>query len=226
MSKALIGRKVGMTQLFDDVGNRIPVTVVEVKGNVVVQKKSEQGKDGYSAIKIGYGDVKLLEKEGAEARFRLSRPRVGVFTKAGIDAPRRYVRELRVSEDTLAQYEVGQVLGADHFTAGEWVDVVGTSKGRGYTGVMKRHNFAGAKGSHGVHEFFRHGGSIGASAYPSRVFPGKKMAGQYGNTRVTIQNLRVYKVLNDDNVLLIKGCVPGPNGGIVMVKTAVKKAIR
>ena len=221
--KGLIGKKVGMTQVFDADGNRIPVTVIEVGGNVVVQKKSTTGKDGYSAIKLGYGDVHKHEKDGTEPRWRLSKPRVGVFTKAGIDAPRKHVAEVRVREEELDQYEVGQILGADLFATGEFVDVCGTSKGRGYTGVMKRHNFKGAKGSHGVHEYFRHGGSIGSSAYPSRVFPGKKMAGQHGNARVTVQNLRVIDILPEDNAILVRGAVPGPNGGIVTVKQAIKK---
>lgn len=221
--KGLLGKKVGMTQVFDEAGNVIPVTVVEVGGNVVVQKKSAEGNDGYSAIKLGYGDVHKHEKDGEEPRWRLNRPQVGVFLKAGIDAPRKHVREVRVSESDLEDYEVGQELGPDLFSVGEFVDVSGTSKGRGFTGVMKRHNFAGAKASHGVHEFFRHGGSIGASAYPARVFKGKKMAGQHGNARTTIQNLRVVKVLPEDSAILIKGAVPGPNGGIVEIRQAVKK---
>ncbi len=221
--KGLIGKKVGMTQIFGEDGNRTPVTVIEVGGNVVIQKKSETGKDGYAAVKLGYGDAHKHEKDGEEPRWRLSKPRVGVFAKAGIDTPKRHVREVRVTESELDGYEVGQTVGADIFKAGDWVDVVGTSKGRGYTGVMKRHNFAGGKASHGVHEYFRHGGSIGASAYPARVFPGKKMPGQYGNTRVTVQNLRVVAVRPEDGAILVKGAVPGPNGGIVMLKSAIKK---
>lgn len=221
--KGLLGTKVGMTQIFDADGNRIPVTVITVGGNVVVQKKSAAGKDGYAAIKIGYGDVHKHEKEGTEPRFRLSKPRVGVFTKAGIEAPRKHVQEIRMSEAEVDTYEVGQELTAQMFAAGEWVDVVGTSKGRGYTGVMKRHNFSGGKASHGVHEYFRHGGSIGCSAYPARVIKGKKMAGQHGNTRVTVQNLRVVAVRPDDNALLVKGAVPGPRGGLITIKSAVKK---
>lgn len=224
--KGLIGRKVGMTQLFDAEGNRSAVTVIEVGGNVVVQKKTTESKDGYNAIKIGFGKVHQHVKDGAEPRWRLDRPSVGVFAKAGISAPRQHVRELRLDVAELAKYEVGQELGPDLFVAGEFVDVTGTSKGRGYTGVMKRHNFAGAKGSHGVHEFFRHGGSIGASAYPSRVFPGKKMAGQHGNARVTVQNLRVHSVLPEQGLVLVKGAIPGPNGGVVLVRSAIKKLVR
>lgn len=224
MAKGLIGQKVGMTQIFNEDGNRIPVTVVRVGGNVVVQKKSAKGKDGYSAIKVGFGDIKKLEKEGTEPKWRISKPRAGVFLAAGIDAPRRHVREFRLEESALDAYEVGQELGVEQFNVGDWVDVTGTSKGAGFTGVMKRHNFAGGKASHGVHEFYRHGGSIGMSATPSKVARGKKMAGQMGNERVTVQNLRVLRVLPEDNAIVIKGAIPGATGGIVEIKTAVKKA--
>ena len=224
--KGILGEKVGMTQVFGPDGNRIAVTVVKVGGNVVVQKKSAHGKDGYSAVKVGFGDVKKLEKEGKEPKWRISKPRSGVFLKAGIEQPKRHVREFRVTESELDKFEVGQELGADFFNVGAWVDVTGTSKGRGFTGVMKRHNFAGAKASHGVHEFFRHGGSIGMSATPSRVFRGKKMAGQHGNARVTVQNLQVAGVLPEDQAILIRGSIPGPNGGVVMLREATKKTIR
>ncbi len=223
MRKGLIGKKVGMTQVFGPDGARIPVTVVDVGGNVVVQKKSQHDNDGYTAIKLGYGDVKKLEKEGEEPKWRLSKPKVGIFNSAGIDEPRRYLREVRVDETDLDEYDVGQELGADLFNIGDFIDATGTSKGRGFSGVMRRHNFAGAKATHGVHEFFRHGGSIGMSADPSRVLPGMKMPGQYGNAKTTIQNLQVVQVLEEDNAVLIKGSIPGPNGGIVVLQTAVKK---
>lgn len=221
--KGLLGTKVGMTSIFDQTGNKIPVTVINVGTNIVVQKKSKSGKDGYSAIKIGFGLAHKHEKEGADARWRLSAPRVGVFTKAGIETPRRFTREIRITEGELDGYEVGQELGADTFRAGEFIDVTGTSKGRGFTGVMKRHNFAGGKASHGVHEYFRHGGSIGMSAYPARVVKGRKMPGQHGNVRVTVQNLRVAAVRPEDNAILVRGAVPGPNGGVILVRSAVKK---
>lgn len=223
MRKGMLGEKIGMTQLFGPSGVRIPVTVVKVGGNVVVQKKSAQGKDGYSAVKIGYGDVKLLEKEGTESKFRLSGPEVGVFTAAGIDTPRKHTREFRVSEADLDEYNVGDELPTDFFSSGEYIDVTATSKGRGYTGVMVRHNFGGGKATHGVHEAYRHGGSIGMSADPSRVLAGTKMAGQSGNATVTVQNLQVIQVLPEDNAVLIKGSVPGANGSVVMLRTAVKK---
>ena len=226
MSKGILGKKVGMTQLFSAEGERVAVTIVDVSSNVVVQKKSESGKDGYAAIKIGFGKAHKLEKEGRDPKWRLSRPRAGVFQKAGIDTPRLHVREIRVAEADLEQYEVGQELDTSVFHEGEFVDATGISKGRGFTGVMKRHNFAGAKASHGVHEFFRHGGSIGMSAYPSRVWPGKKMAGQYGNARVTIQNLKIHKIMADENLILVKGAIPGANGGTVMLRNAVKKGRR
>ena len=225
MSKGLIGRKVGMTQVFDEEGNRVPVTVVEVGGNVVVQKKSEHGKDGYSALKVGYGDVKKLEKEGTEPKWRLSKPKVGVFLQAGIEKPRRHLREFRVPESVLDNYEVGQELGADHFELGDWVDVTGISKGRGFTGVMKRHNFAGFKATHGTHNYYRHGGAIGMSADPARVLKGMKMPGQYGNCKVTIQNLQIVGRMEEDDALLIKGGIPGSKNGIVEIKTAVKKSV-
>lgn len=223
-TKGLIGRKVGMTQLFDDEGDRIGVTVIDVSSNVVVQKKSVEGKDGYSALKLGFEEAHKQVKEGKEDRWRLSKPRVGVFAKAGIETPRRHLREVRIPEELVQNYEVGQELGASVFQEGEYVDATGTSKGRGFTGVMKRHNFRGTKASHGVHEFFRHGGSIGMSAYPARVLKGKKMPGQHGNARVTVQNLRVFKVLEDENLVLVRGGVPGPNGGVVLLRNAVKKS--
>lgn len=221
--KGLLGKKVGMTSIFDATGNKIAVTVVDVSSNVVVQKKSKSGKDGYSAIKIGFGKVHKHEKDGEEARWRLNAPRVGVFANAGIETPRQHLREIRVSEAQLDNYEVGQELSADQFLVGEMIDVTGTSKGRGFTGVMKRHNFAGGKASHGVHEYFRHGGSIGMSAYPARVVKGKKMAGQHGNKQVTVQNLRVAGIRAEDHAILIRGGIPGPNGAVVLVRSAIKK---
>lgn len=221
--KGLIGKKVGMTQIFDESGNRIPVTVIKVGSNVVIQKKSKAGVDGYSAVKIGFGEAKLQEKDGEEPRYRMNAPQIGVFAQAGIDTPRKHIREIRIAESELDRYEVGQELGPDEFAPGEFVDVTGTSKGTGMTGVMKRHNFAGGKASHGVHEYFRHGGSIGASAYPARVFPGKKMAGHSGNARVTVQNIQVVAVRPEDGALLVKGGIPGPNGGILLVRSAIKK---
>jgi large subunit ribosomal protein L3 len=223
MIKGLIGKKVGMTQVFDQESKQIPVTVVDVGSNVVVQKKSQDGPDGYSAVKLGYGDVKKLEKDGEEPEWRLANPEVGVFESAGIDRPRKHMKEIRVEESHLGDYEVGQQLSADFFEPGEWVDVTGKSKGRGFSGVMRRHNFSGAPAGHGTKNYFRHGGSIGQAAAPARVFPGRKMPGQQGDAQTTIQNLRVVQVVPDEDALLIKGGLPGPKGGLLIVKTAVKK---
>ncbi|AWV89163.1 50S ribosomal protein L3 [Bradymonas sediminis] len=223
MRKGMLGEKIGMTQLFGPTGVRIPVTVIKVAGNVVIQKKSVEGKDGYSAVKIGFGDVKKLEKEGTESKYRLSRPEVGVFTAAGIDAPRKHVREFRVSEADLDAYTVGEEIPTDFFEAGEYIDATATSKGRGFAGVMVRHNFGGGKATHGVHEAYRHGGSIGMSADPARVLAGTKMAGQSGNATVTIQNLQVVQVLPEEKAILVKGSVPGAKGSLVMLRTATKK---
>ncbi|MFB6264937.1 MAG: 50S ribosomal protein L3 [Bradymonadaceae bacterium] len=223
MIKGLIGKKVGMTQVFDDEGNQIPVTVVDVDSNVVVQLKSQEGPDGYSALKLGFDRAHKLEKEGEEDEWRLSDPEVGVFESAGIEVPRRHLREIRVREADLERFEVGEELGADLFGEGEWVDVTGKSKGRGFSGVVRRHNFSGSPKTHGTHAYYRHGGSIGQSADPARVFPGLKMAGQEGNHQVTIQNLRVIRTLPEDDLLAIKGGIPGPKTGLVEVRTAKKK---
>jgi large subunit ribosomal protein L3 len=223
MARGLLGTKLGMTQVFTEEGIRIGVTAIRVAGNVVVEKKSETGKNGYAAVKIGYGEVHKHVKEGCEDRWRLSKPEVGVFAKAGIEEPRKHLREFRISEKELENYEVGQELGAEFFSTGEYVDVTGTSKGHGFTGVMVRHNFHGAKSSHGVHEFFRHGGSIGMSADPAKVFKGTKMAGQHGNKRVTVQSVKVEKTVAEEGIILVKGSVPGPTGAVVMVRAAAKK---
>lgn len=223
MSRMILGRKIGMTQLFEPDGRRIPVTVVQVGPMVVVRKKSEMGRDGYAAVLVGYEDAHKQEKDG-EVRWRgLSKAQVGVFTSAGIDVPKRYLREFTIEESELDNYEVGQVLGHEMFAAGDVLDVTAISRGRGFSGVMKRHNFSGFKASHGVHESYRGGGSIGASAFPSRVFPGTKMAGRYGGTITTTQNLRLVRVDADDSLYLIRGAVPGAKNGLVTIRPAVKK---
>lgn len=222
--KGLLARKIGMTQVFTPDGVRHPVTVLQAGPNVVIQKKSAQGKDGYNAVKLGFSAVHKHVKEGTEPRWRMTRPLLGVFQKAGIAEPRKHVKELRVSASELDGYNVGEEIGADQFIAGQYVDVTGTSKGRGFAGVMKRHNFHGSLTmTHGTHENFRHAGSIGASADPARVVKGKRMPGQYGNARVTVQSLHVIEVMADENLILVKGGVPGPNGGIVLIRSAVKK---
>jgi len=213
MRLKLMGNKIGMTQIFDESGKVTPVTVLRVGPCVVVEKKTEE-RDGYSALVIGFEDMK-------ESRARKSE--LGLYAKAGI-SPKRHLAESRVSQADLDQFEIGQEIGVDIFNKGDFVDVMGKSKGRGFTGVMKRYGMAGAKSSHGTHEFFRHGGSIGASAYPARVFKGKKMPGRYGNTRITTQNLLVSDIRPDQNLLLVKGSVPGPNRSCVTVSSAVKKS--
>lgn len=223
--KGLMGRKLGMMQVFLPDGRMLPVTVISVEPNTVIQKKTTASKDGYNAVKLGIDAARKSEKEGTEPRWHMNRAGLGVFKHAGIGVPCKTVREFRLTEEELALYpEVGgAVVAGDLFRKGQFVDLVGTSKGRGFTGVMRRHNMAGAKGSHGAHEYFRHGGSIGSSADPSRVFKGKRMAGQHGNARVTVQSLQVVDVLADKNLVLIKGGVPGPNGGMVMLQQSVKK---
>ncbi len=206
----LIGKKIGMSQLFDDTGNVIPVTVVEAGPCVVVQKKDVE-KDGYNALQLGFGRQK---------NQRVNRPLRGHMAKAE-KGSFRVLREFRV--DDVSGYEVGQELTVTDFVKpGDLVDVTGTSKGRGFAGVMKRWDFRGFSRTHGTHEYFRHGGSIGNRSYPGKVFKGKRMAGHLGNERVSIQNLRVVAVRADENLLLVKGAVPGANGGVVLVRRAVK----
>ena len=209
MKKGLIGRKVGMTQIFDEKGNVVPVTVVEAGPCVVSTKKTVEN-DGYAAVQLGYGDVKPQ---------RVNKPMKGFFDKADI-APKKTLKEFRF-EDTDA-YNVGDILKADIFEAGNKVDVTGTSKGKGTAGVIKRWNFQRLKETHGTGPCVRQGGSIGACSSPSRVWKGKKMAGHLGAEKVTVQNLTVVKVDAENNLLAIKGAIPGPNKGIVVIKDSVK----
>ena len=206
----LIGKKIGMSQLFDDTGNVVPVTVVEAGPCVVVQKKDE-ARDGYNALQLGFGKQK---------NQRVNRPLRGHMAKAE-KGSFRVLREFRV--DDVSGFEVGQELTVTDFVKpGDLVDVTGTSKGRGFAGVMKRWDFRGFSRTHGTHEYFRHGGAIGNRSYPGRVFKGKRMAGHWGNERVSIQNLRVVEVRPEENLLLVKGAIPGSNGGLVLVRRAVK----
>jgi large subunit ribosomal protein L3 len=200
----------GMTQVFSADGNVVPVTVIETGPCVVVQKKGAE-KDGYNALQLGFGDRKAQ---------RVNKPEQGHMKKAGKGAF-RVLSEFR--SDDLSQYEVGQEIKAtDLFKAGDRVDVTGTSKGRGFTGVIKRWGFRGFPASHGTHEYFRHGGAIGNRSYPGRVFKGKKMAGHWGNEKVSIQNLEVIAVRSESNVLLVKGAVPGSKRGVLLIRPAVK----
>lgn len=210
MQKGLIGKKIGMTQIFDEKGNVVPVTVVEAGPCPVVMKKTLEN-DGYEAVQIGFGDVKVQ---------KLTKPLKGHFDKAGTGA-KKALREFRL--DDINTLNVGDILKADIFAAGEVVDVVGTSKGKGTAGSIKRWNFGRLKESHGTGPVARHAGSLGACSDPSRVYKGKKLAGHLGHERVTIQNLSVVKVDAENNLIAIKGAIPGPKGGIVLIKDSVKK---
>lgn len=208
----MIGNKVGMTQMFDEEGRVVPVTVIKFAPCSVVRKKTIT-KDGYSAFVLGFEDTK-------ESRLRKSE--LGLFQKAGVSV-RRYLKESRVSEQELDAFEVGQEITIDVFKKGDYLDITAKSKGRGFTGVMKRHGMAGAKGSHGTHEYFRHGGSIGSNTFPGRVFKGKRMPGRYGGSGVTVQNLLVADVRPEKKIILVRGAVPGPNKGYVSIAHARKR---
>ncbi|MCI1963967.1 MAG: 50S ribosomal protein L3 [Ancrocorticia sp.] len=209
--KALVGTKLGMTQLWDENGRLLPITVVHVGTNVVTQIRTPEV-DGYSAIQLGSGDVKTKN---------VTKPMQGHFEKAGV-APRRKLAEIRTVD--ASSYTLGQELKADIFEKGQTVDVIGTSKGKGFAGVMKRYGFQGVSSSHGSHRNHRKPGSIGACATPSRVFKGLRMAGRMGNERVTVQNLSIHAADAEKGILLVVGAVPGNKGGSVVVRTAVKGA--
>lgn len=209
MKKGLIGKKIGMTQIFDENGKVIPVTVVEAGPCVITQKKTIEN-DGYEAVQVGFGDVKVN---------KLNKPMKGHFAKNDV-APKKTLKEFRL-EDCSA-LNVGDIIKADAFEAGEIVDVKGTSKGHGTAGAIKRWNFSRLRESHGTGPNARHRGSLGACSSPSRVFKGRKMAGHYGHETVTVQNLTVAKVDAENNLIAIKGAVPGPKGGIVVIADAVK----
>jgi large subunit ribosomal protein L3 len=208
---ALLGRKLGMTQLWDEAGRLVPVTVVEVGTNVVTQVRSAEA-DGYAAVQLAFGQI--------DPR-KVTKPLKGHFEKAGV-TPRRNVAEIRTSD--AAEFTLGQEIDATAFEAGQLVDVIGTTKGKGTAGVMKRHGFHGVGASHGAHRNHRKPGSIGGASTPSRVFKGIKMAGRMGVARQTTQNLTVHAVDAERGLLLVKGAVPGPKGGVVVVRTAVKGA--
>lgn len=211
MQKGLIGRKLGMTQVFDENGNVIPVTLVEAGPCVISQKKTVEN-DGYEAVQVGFGEISAK---------RVNKPLKGHFDKANV-APKRVLKEFRL--DDINSVNVGDILKADIFAAGDYVDVTGTSKGKGYAGTIKRFNFSRLKESHGSGPVARHQGSLGACSSPSRVFKGKKLPGHLGCEKVTIQNLVVVKVDAENNLIAIKGAIPGPKRGIVVIKNSVKKA--
>ena len=209
MKKGIVGKKLGMTQLFDANGNVVPVTVIEAGPCAVVQKKTAEN-DGYEAIQVGFGDMKAS---------KVTKPLKGHFAKGDV-APKKVLRELRLED--ISAMNVGDIIKADIFAEGEAVDVTGTSKGKGYSGTIKRWNFGRLKESHGTGPVHRHGGSLGACSSPSRVFKGKKMAGHLGHERVTVQNLNVVKVDAEKNIIAVKGAVPGPKGSIVVLFNSVK----
>jgi large subunit ribosomal protein L3 len=211
MQKAIIGKKLGMTQLFDEKGNVVPVTLIEAGPNAVIQKKTKDI-DGYASIQVGFGDIKPT---------KATKPQKGHFAKAD-KGVKKVLREFRL-EDT-SSYEVGQLIKADVFAAGDRVDVVGTSKGKGWAGAIKRWNHSRLKETHGTGPVVRHAGSMGANSTPSRVFKGKKLSGHLGHERVTVQNLDIVKVDAENNLIAIKGAVPGPKGSVVVISDTVKKA--
>jgi len=209
MRCGLIARKLGMSRIFGDNGEHIPVTILRVEDLEVLSIKSVD-KDGYNSVQLGFCNKKLKS---------VSKPLRGVFSKSKSE-PKEKIAEFRVSQD--AFLKVGDKLGVNHFIQGQKVDVIGTSQGKGFSGAMKRHNFGGMQASHGVSISHRSHGSTGNSQDPGRTWKGKKMAGQYGNVRITIQNLKVVKLLEDDNLILIQGSVPGSKNGVVIVRDAIK----
>lgn len=211
----MVAKKLGMTQLFLQDGTRVPVTAMAVKGNIVLGHRTIE-RDGYTALQVGYDEQKPS---------RMSKPELGQFKAAGV-APCRKVQEFRVPADVLEKYPIGSELPLDMFAEGSQVDVQGITKGKGFQGVMKRHGMRGKPGSHGVHEYFRHGGSIGCRLTPGRVLPGKRMGGQMGGDTMTLQNVKVARVLADEGVVLVRGPIPGAAGSYVTLRSAHKAAVR
>lgn len=212
MSIELLCKKLGMTQLYVEDGSAIPVTVLEAGPNVVVQKKTE-ATDGYNAVQLAFGEKR-------EKLF--SKALKNHYAKHGGSAPKRHLSESRLTAEEVAPLEPGTELKVDLFEVGQRIDAIGTSKGRGFTGVVKRHGFVIKKRTHGTHEFFRHGGSIGAGSNPGRVIPGLRMAGHHGDSRVTILNLEIVRIDPERNLLFVKGAVPGHPNGLVKIRKSVK----
>jgi len=211
--RALLGKKIGMTQLFTESGEVVPVSVVKAGPCVVLEKKSGLGKDRYSAVKIGFETAKPKS---------LTKPQLGYFKKLSVD-PLRFVREVQIGEEQLPDFEIGSKLGVDMFEAGDIVNVTAKSKGRGFAGVMKRWGFAGHRQTHGTHTSKRGPGAVGCSAWPGKIWKGKKMPGQYGNAPATTENLEIVRVDPERNILMIKGSVPGHRNSLILVKNSVKK---
>ncbi|MBI5186081.1 MAG: 50S ribosomal protein L3 [Nitrospinae bacterium] len=205
MLNGLLGKKLGMTQVFVEDGNCIPVTVIETASCVVCDKKTQE-RDGYQAVQLGFGEIRKKRVKKAQAKS---------FEKNQVPA-RRVLREFRCEE--AGDVQIGQTADAGIFEPGEFLNITGTTKGRGFAGVIKRHGFHGAPGSRGSHEIFRGGGSVGMKAWPGRVLKGKKMPGHYGNTQCTVLNLQVVKVEKEKNLLLVRGATPGPNGGLLILR--------
>jgi large subunit ribosomal protein L3 len=216
-SMGLVGRKLGMTQIFEDDGNVVPCTVIEAGPCTVLRVKKTDDKDGYNAIQFGFG---------AQKASRLTKADLGQLAKVGLaENPPRLIREIRVNATDAGAVEAGKVLGpADVFKVGERVDVVGQSKGRGFSGVMRRHNFKGFISTHGNHEYFRHGGSVGTRLTPGMTLSGKKMPGQMGAHQVTVQNLEVAKIDTERNLIYVCGGVPGPVGAMVAIRRTTRHA--
>jgi large subunit ribosomal protein L3 len=209
--KGLLGTKLGMTQVWDENNRVVPVTVVSASTNVVTQVRKPET-DGYNAIQVGFGEI--------DSR-KVTQPVAGQFEKAGV-TPRRHIAEIRTAD--AGSYTVGQELAVDTFAAGEEIDVTGTTKGKGFAGTMKRHGFHGVGASHGAHKNHRKPGSIGACATPGRVFKGVRMSGRMGSDTVTTQNVTVHAVDADKGLILLKGAVPGPKGGLIVLRSATKRA--
>jgi large subunit ribosomal protein L3 len=207
----LLGKKLGMTQVFNPDGALVGVTAIETGPCVVVQKKTEE-KDGYTALQLGFD-----EKPERSA----NRPEMGHFAKSGT-TPKRALREFRVTPEVAEQFKVGDTLGVDTLSVGQKVDMTGTSRGKGFTGVMKRYGYHGGKATHGVHEVYRHGGSLGQNMTPGRVMKGKRMAGHQGDKRITVQSVEVIRVFPNDNLIFVRGPIPGGKNTIVMIRPAVK----
>lgn len=226
MSPGILGKKVGMTQIYLEDGTAVPVTVLQAGPCHVLQVRTAD-RDGYEAVQLGFDDkprrLAAKSERGHVARIesksskKRSQAGVELLAKADVE-PKRFVREFRGAADL----EVGATVDVNAFAEVKAVDVVGTSKGRGYSGVMRRHNFAGQRATHGVKKVHRHGGGTGCSAYPSRTFKGKRMAGQYGNARITMRNLELVRIDAENNLMLVRGAVPGPNGGYVVIKQTNK----
>ena len=211
----MLAKKLGMTQIFLDDGSRVPVTVLSVKGNTVLAHRTEE-RDGYTAIQLAFDDQKAS---------RLTKPDLGRFKQANV-SPKKFVKEFRVEAATLEQHPVGSEVGIDMFADGDKVDLTGTSKGKGFQGVMKRYNFEGKPATHGTHEYFRHGGSIGCRLTPGRVAPGKKMPGHMGSETKTLQNVHIARVMPEEGLVLVRGPVPGANGSYVSIRRSHKQAVR